>query len=100
MKQEKLLHGSIPKLLGELAAPSIAAQLVTLLYNLVDRIYIGRMADGITAMAAIGICAPVVTIITSFSSLFGRGGSPLASIELGKKDNHRAESILAAASLC
>lgn len=94
MKQEKLLHGSIPKLLGELAAPSIASQLVTLLYNLVDRIYIGRMADGITAMAAIGICAPVVTIITSFSSLFGRGGSPLASIELGKKDNHRAEKYL------
>ena len=91
MKQAKLLQGSIPKLLAELATPAIAAQLVTLLYNLVDRMYVGRMEDGIAAMAAIGICAPIVTIITSFSSLFGRGGSPLSSIELGKDNIKGAE---------
>lgn len=94
MKQYELLTGRIPQLLARLAAPAICAQLVTLLYNLVDRIYIGRMPDGITAMAAIGICAPIVTIITSISSLFGRGGSPLASIELGKQNRKQAEKYI------
>lgn len=94
MNQSELIHGNIQKLLAKLAAPAICAQLVTLLYNLVDRIYIGRLEDGITAMAAIGICAPIVTIITSFSSLFGRGGSPLASIELGKNNKEQAERYL------
>lgn len=94
MEKNQLITRNIPGLLAQLAAPAICAQIVTLLYNLVDRIYIGQMTDGITAMAAIGICAPIITVITSFSSLFGRGGSPLASIELGRNHKQNAEKYL------
>ena len=95
LDQEKRLRTeNIPKLLLSLALPSICAQIVTLLYNLVDRIYIGRMEDGILAMAAIGICAPIVTVVTGFTCLFGRGGSPMAAICMGRGDKQGAEQFL------
>ena len=89
MEENRLKSEKIPKLLLALAAPAICAQIVTLLYNLVDRIYIGRLEDGAIAMAAIGICAPIVTVVTAFTGLFGRGGAPLAAIKMGE---HRKES--------
>ena len=73
---ERLANEKISKLLLSLAIPSILAQMVTLLYNLVDRIYIGRMEDGALAIAGIGLCSAIITIITAFTNLFGRGGWP------------------------
>lgn len=98
MKMEKNRLGTekVSKLLFTLALPAICAQLVTLLYNLVDRIYIGQMENGLVAMGAIGICAPIVTIVSAFTGLFGRGGAPLAAIHMGKGDNRRAEKYLGA----
>ena len=94
MENQKLASWKIPKLLWSLAFPAICAQIVTLLYNLVDRIYIGQMQDGKIAMAAIGICAPIVTVVTAFTGLFGRGGSPHAAIYMGRQDNATAEKFL------
>ena len=95
MAEDNRLHSErIPKLLLSLAAPAICAQIVTLMYNLVDRIYLGRMADGTLAMAAIGICAPIVTVVTAFTGLLGRGGAPLAAIRMGEGDRESAERYL------
>lgn len=84
----------IPGLLWSLAVPAVCAQLVSLLYNLIDRIYIGQLPEGTLAMAALGICAPIVSVISGFTGLFGRGGSPLASICLGRQDRQQAEQYL------
>lgn len=92
--EEKLAHEKISKLLLSLAVPSIMAQIVTLIYNMVDRMYIGRMPDGNIAMAAIGICVPLTTIMNAFSGLFGRGGSPISSIRLGENKHDEADHIL------
>lgn len=91
---EQLEKEKISKLLFSLAVPSIVAQLTTLIYNMVDRICVARLADGDLAIAGIGICASIITIITAVTSLFGRGGAPLASISLGEKDSDKAENIL------
>ena len=94
MENERLATQPVPKLLLSLAAPAICAQIVTLLYNLVDRIYIGRMEDGTLAMAAVGICAPIVTVVSAFTGLLGRGGSPLAAIRMGEGNRRAAERYL------
>ena len=86
--------GKIGKLLLQLAIPCIIAQLVNLLYNIVDRIFIGRMVNGQLAMAGIGIVTPIVVLITAFSALVGFGGSPVAAIKMGEKDNDGADKIL------
>ena len=91
---DRLHNEKISKLLFSLALPSILAQLATLIYNMVDRIYIGRLADGSLAIAGIGLCASIITIITAFTNLFGRGGAPLASIKLGEGHKEDAEKIL------
>ncbi len=91
---EQLKNEKVSKLLLSLAVPSILAQLATLIYNMVDRIYIGRLAEGSLAIAGIGLCASVITIITAFTNLFGRGGAPLASIKLGEGKKEEAEKIL------
>ena len=96
MEHNRLESEKISRLLLSLALPAICAQIVTLLYNLVDRIYIGRMEDGILAMGAVGICAPIVTIVTAFTGLFGQGGSPLAAIRMGSGDREGAEKYLGA----
>lgn len=92
--QERLESEKISKLLCSLAIPSIFAQIITLIYNIVDRIYIGRMPGGQLAMAAIGLCVPLTTIINAFNGLFGRGGAPLSSIKLGEGNNKEADHIL------
>ena len=91
---ERLENEKISKLLLSLAIPSILAQLATLIYNMVDKIYIGQLADGALAIAGIGLCTSIITIITAFTNLFGRGGAPLASIRMGEKRMDIAEKIL------
>lgn len=88
--------GSKPvgKMLLSLAIPAILAQIVSLLYNMVDRIFIGQ-AVGSLAMAGIGICTPIVQIIAGFTSLFGVGGAPLCAIRMGEGNYRLAEKIMA-----
>lgn len=87
--------GSVGKLIVKLALPSIIAQIVNLLYNMVDRIYIGHIPEiGDVALTGLGLCMPVIMIVTAFSLLVGSGGAPRASIAMGKGDNKLAEKIL------
>lgn len=85
---------SVGKLLFKLAAPAIIAQLVNVLYNIVDRIFIGRMQGGDMAMAGVGVAFPIILIISAFSALVGMGGAPLAAIKMGEQDNDGAEQIM------
>ncbi len=87
-------EGSVGKLLVSLALPAIVAQLVNVLYNIVDRIFIGRMANGEVAMAVVGVAFPIIMIISAFSALIGMGGAPLAAIKMGGKDDDGAERII------
>lgn len=85
----------INKLLFKLAIPTVAAQLINMLYNIVDRIYIGHMpGDGALALTGIGVCMPVILIISAFAALVSSGGSPRASIYMGRQDVETAEKIL------
>ena len=86
--------GSIGKLLLKLATPSIIAQLVNVLYNIVDRIFIGRMQNGEVAMAGIGVAFPIVLLVSAFAAFVGMGGAPLAAIKMGEQDNDSAEKIM------
>lgn len=85
---------TVSSLLFKLALPAIVAQLVNVLYNIVDRIFIGRMANGEIAMAGVGVAFPIIMIVSAFSSLIGMGGAPLASIKMGEGDEEGAEEIL------
>lgn len=93
-KNVNLGEGSISRLLISLAVPAIIAQIVNLLYNIVDRIFIGRIANGEVAMAGIGVAMPIIIIISAFSVLIGSGGAPLTAIKMGEKNNHEAEKIM------
>lgn len=87
--------GSVIQNILTLAAPMILAQVVHLLYNIVDRIYIGMMPENATpAMTGIGLTLPIISIIIAFTNLFGVGGAPLSSIARGKGDNKEAEAIM------
>lgn len=94
MKQHDLGNERIGKLVFSLAIPMIISQIVNLLYNMVDRIYIGRLSDGELAMAALGVCFPMVTIVAAFAQLLGSGGAPLSAIKMGEKQNDKAEKIM------
>lgn len=97
MQQDKEFLGKAPigRLLFQLALPAIAAQIINLLYNLVDRVYIGHMpGDGAAALTGVGVCMPVIMIVSAFAALVSMGGAPRASIFMGKKDNETAEKIL------
>lgn len=85
---------NIGKLLFKLATPAIIAQLVNVLYNIVDRIFIGRMPGGDMAMAGVGVAFPIILMISAFSALVGMGGAPLAAIKMGEQDNDGAEKIM------
>lgn len=84
----------VGSLLFKLAVPAIIAQLVNVLYNIVDRIFIGRIPNGDIAMAGVGVGFPIILIISAFSALIGMGGAPLAAIKMGEEDNDGAEQIL------
>ena len=82
-------------LMVQLAVPTVFAQIVNLLYNMVDRIYVGRIPEtGTYALAGLGVSFPIILLISAFASLVGMGGAPQAGIAMGKKDNQRAEEIL------
>lgn len=95
MEKNKLGTENIKGLLFSLALPAIIGQMVSLLYNIVDRIYIGHIKDiGGLALTGVGVTAPILLIISAFAVLVGMGGAPRASIAMGKKDNDAAEKIL------
>ncbi len=85
----------VSRLLVRLAIPTITAQIVNMLYNIVDRIYIGHIpGEGALALTGLGLCFPVLMLVTAFSSLIGMGGAPLGSIKMGQQDSEGAEKIL------
>lgn len=94
-KENKLAVMPVGKLLFSLAVPAIAAQIVNLLYNMIDRIYIGHIKDvGTTALTGVGVTLPVLMLVAAFAALVGFGGAPRAAIAMGKGDNDDAEKIL------
>lgn len=85
----------IPRLLAQLAIPAVVAQIINLLYNIVDRIYIGHISGvGAAALTGVGLFTPILMLINAFAMLAGSGGAPRAAISMGKKDNKTAEQIL------
>lgn len=94
-KEERMGTMPVPRLMLTLAIPSIIAQLINVLYNIVDRMYIGHIPDvGFAALTGVGVTLPIIMIISAFSSFIGAGGAPLAAIALGKGDREKAEKIL------
>ena len=92
---EKLGTAPLGRLMLSLALPTVLAQLINVLYNVVDRIYIGHMqCDGNLALTGVGVTLPIITLIAAFSAFAGAGGAPLAAIELGKKDERKASLIM------
>lgn len=86
---------SVGRLLIRLSVPAVTAQLVNMLYNVVDRMFIGHIPEvGATALTGVGVTFPVIMIISAFASLVGMGGAPLAAIRMGEGRNDRAEVIL------
>lgn len=97
MNNEKDFLGTEPigKLLMKLALPTVAAQLINMLYNIVDRIYIGHIPKvGSLALTGVGVCMPIIMIVSAFAALVSTGGAPRASIAMGKGDKETAENIL------
>lgn len=97
MNKDKDFLGTEPvgKLMFRLALPTITAQLINMLYNIIDRIYIGHIpGNGALALTGVGVCMPLIMIISAFAALVGGGGAPRASIEMGKNDLNTAEHIL------
>ncbi|MEG2000167.1 MAG: MATE family efflux transporter [Evtepia sp.] len=94
-QSDLLATESIGKLLFRLSVPAVAAQLINMLYNIVDRIYIGHMpGDGALALTGLGVCLPIILIVSAFASLVSMGGAPRASIALGRGDHEAAERTL------
>lgn len=95
MKRIDFKHGTVTGNILGAALPMLVAQILSLLYNIVDRVYIARIPDvGTAALGAVGLCFPLIVIITAFSNLFGSGGAPLFSIERGKNNPQKAETIM------
>ncbi|RXM74294.1 MATE family efflux transporter [Clostridium tetani] len=95
IEENRLETENIKSLLFSLAMPAIIGQLVSLLYNMVDRMYIGHIPKiGGDALTGIGVIAPILIIISAFSVLVGMGGAPIASIKMGEKDDKGAEKII------
>lgn len=91
----KLGTAPLGKLIFSMAIPTVVAQIVNVLYNIVDRIYIGHIPEiGATALTGLGICFPILMLISAFSAFAGSGGAPLAAIQLGKGNRVKAEKIL------
>ncbi len=92
---ERLGSAPLGKLMVSMALPAVAAQVINVLYNIVDRIYIGHIAGyGELALTGVGVTAPILMVISAFSAFAGMGGAPQASIQLGKKNYDGAEKIL------
>lgn len=94
-RKNDFTQGSVAGNIIKLALPMTIAQLINVLYNVVDRIYIGRIpGDGKIALTGLGLTFPIITLITAFANLVGMGGAPLSSIERGKGNNEQAEKIM------
>ncbi len=94
-KEERLGTAPLGRLMAGMALPAVAAQVINVLYNIVDRIYIGHIAEyGELALTGVGLTAPILMVISAFSAFAGMGGAPQASIQLGKKNYEQAERIL------
>lgn len=97
MQDNKNFLGTEPigKLLFKLSIPTVIAQLINMLYNIVDRIYIGHISgNGSLALTGVGVCMPIIMIVSAFAALVSSGGAPRASIYMGKQDHTSAEKIL------
>ena len=97
MQTNKDFLGTEPigRLLLKLSVPTVIAQLINMLYNIVDRIYIGHIPkSGSLALTGVGVCMPVIMIVSAFAALVSSGGAPRASIFMGKKDQTSADTIL------
>ena len=93
--QTDFSSGNVYRNIIEVAVPMILAQLLNLLYNVVDRIYIGRIPEvGTTALTGVGLCFPIISLITAFTYLYGNGGAPLCSMERGKGNDEEAEHLM------
>lgn len=100
MKSSYLGDSNTLKTIFKLAIPSMIAQLINVLYNIVDRIYVGNLPNiGEIALIGVGVCAPIVTFITSFAYWIGLGGAPIFSMALGSKNYDKAKKILSNALL-
>ena len=85
----------VGKLLLKLALPTVAAQLINMLYNIVDRIYIGHIpGEGALALTGVGVCMPIILIVSAFAALVSNGGAPRASIFMGQQNMEKAEKTL------
>lgn len=94
-KEELLKSGPIFKTMLVMGIPTFVAQFINLMYNIVDRVYIGHISDcGAQALTGVGVCFPIITFISAFTSLIGMGGAPLAGIALGAGNREKAEKIL------
>jgi putative MATE family efflux protein len=94
-REERLGSASLGKLMASMAVPSMVAQIINILYNLVDRIYIGHISGvGASALTGVGVTLPLIVFISAFSAFVGSGGAPLSAIWMGKGDRNRAEQIL------
>ena len=97
-KSVNLGTGPVGKLLFSLALPTITSQIVNMLYNLVDRVYIGHMQPvetvGTLALTGVGVCLPIIMIISAFAALMGMGGAPRASIQEGRGNIRGSEEIM------
>lgn len=88
-------QGSVGRNIIRMAIPMTLAQFINVLYNIVDRFYIGRIPGAsTTALTGVGVCFPIITLLSAFSGLFGSGGAPLCSIARGRKDYERASQIM------
>ena len=87
--------GSVKKLMAQMAVPALVGQVVNLLYNIIDRIYIGHLPEiGGAALTGVGLCTPILMLIMAFALLAGAGGAPRAAIAMGQGDKEKAEKIL------
>ena len=94
-KKPDLGTAPIGRLLFQLAVPTVVAQLINMLYNIVDRIYIGHIPEvGSLALTGVGVCMPIIMVVSAFAALAGGGGAPRASIFMGKGQNEQAEKTL------
>ena len=94
-KQIDFSGGQVRQNIVAAASPMLTAQILNLLYNIIDRIYIGKIpGEGTVAFAGLGLCFPIITIIAAFSNPFGIGGAPLCSIAMGRKDTAEAKKIM------
>ena len=94
-KKVDFSDGRVTQDIVRTALPMLAAQIISLLYSIVDRIYIGRIpGEGTTALGAVGLCFPVIMIVAAFTNMFGMGGAPLFAMELGRQDREKAGLIM------